>query len=355
MKLRMISFTKNGWELSKIIQNQMQEWSVSIFTKCSYCKSERLSDGQGYVEESLEAWTAAAMKEKNGLIFIGACGIAIRAIAPSVKNKLVDSPVLVIDERGQFVIPILSGHVGGANALAKEIAGTLGAQAVITTATDLQHKFSIDMFAKKNHLMIQEKEGIAKISSKILAGEEVQISVEKNRVCQDANFPKEVKLVSYPPQGFVDVVITESIRQYDTSLTLRAKPYVFGIGCRKGKTLEELRTFFYEMLQEQGIRKEQVGMLVSVDRKREEEGLLLLSKEERIPFHTYTAKELEEVEGVFTGSQFVKEIIGVDSVCERSAMKACDGKGSLLCRKKVKQGMTGAIAKKEWRITWDEE
>lgn len=88
------------------------------------------------------------------------------------------------------------------------------------------------------------------------------------------------------------------------------------------------------MLQEQGIRKEQVGMLVSVDRKREEEGLLLLSKEERIPFHTYTAKELEEVEGVFTGSQFVKEIIGVDSVCERSAMKACDGKGSLLCQEK---------------------
>lgn len=257
MKLRMISFTKNGWELSKIIQNHMQEWSVSIFTKCSYCKSERLSDGQGYVEESLEAWTAAAMKEKNGLIFIGACGIAIRAIAPSVKNKLVDSPVLVIDERGQFVIPILSGHVGGANALAKEIAGTLGAQAVITTATDLQHKFSIDMFAKKNHLMIQEKEGIAKISSKILAGEEVQISVEKNRVCQDANCPKGVKLVSYPPQGFVDVVITESMRQYDTSLTLRAnrmclesdverekrwKNYVlFFTKCCKSKELEKNR------------------------------------------------------------------------------------------------------------------
>ena len=105
-------------------------------------------------EESLEEWTRRAFHEKSALVFVGAMGIAVRTIAPLVKNKLEDRPVLVVDEMGMHVIPVLSGHVGAANELAGRIAVTIGAEPVITTATDLNNRFAIDVFACKNHLMI---------------------------------------------------------------------------------------------------------------------------------------------------------------------------------------------------------
>lgn len=94
----------------------------------------------------------------------------MRAIASSVNNKLKDSPVIVIDELGKFVIPILSGHMGGANELAVLLAELMNATPVITTATDINNKFAVDVFAKKCRLAIVNKDGIAKVSSKVLAG-----------------------------------------------------------------------------------------------------------------------------------------------------------------------------------------
>lgn len=106
------------------------------------------------------------MAARHALIFIGACGIAVRAIAPWIMDKLHDSPVLVADEMGKYVIPLLSGHVGGANELAVRLAGALGAIPVITTATDLHDSFAVDIFAKRNDLRICNREGIAKVSAK---------------------------------------------------------------------------------------------------------------------------------------------------------------------------------------------
>lgn len=100
------------------------------------------------VRNSLSAWAGEQMAARHALIFIGACGIAVRAIAPWIMDKLHDSPVLVADEMGKYVIPLLSGHVGGANELAVRLAGALGAIPVITTATDLHDSFAVDIFAK---------------------------------------------------------------------------------------------------------------------------------------------------------------------------------------------------------------
>ena len=119
---------------------------------------------------SLSDWTRQQFAEKNAIVVIGACGIAVRMIAPFVSDKLSDSPVVVADEAGTFVIPLLSGHMGGANELAEQIAGQIGGIPVITTATDVNHTFSVDLFAKKCGLSIYNREGIAKVSAKILDG-----------------------------------------------------------------------------------------------------------------------------------------------------------------------------------------
>jgi cobalt-precorrin 5A hydrolase len=151
-----------------------EDISIEMFCKCSRLKEEC---ADFYVEEDLSSWTKKQFEKKNAILFIGATGIAVRAIADSVENKLTDSPVLVMDDRGEYIISLLSGHVGGANELAMTIGGRTGSVPVITTATDINGKFAADVFAKKNSLSIINKGGIAMVSSKVLAGEKVSICI----------------------------------------------------------------------------------------------------------------------------------------------------------------------------------
>ena len=162
MKICIVSFTKKGCELSCDIAHKLKKsaYEVEVFTKCSRLSDVNIKNSTdenfrntGYISQNISDWTATQMREKRALIFIGACGIAVRAIASSVNDKLKDSPVIVIDELGQFVIPILSGHVGGANELAVLLAKLMNATPVITTATDINNKFAVDVFAKKCRLI----------------------------------------------------------------------------------------------------------------------------------------------------------------------------------------------------------
>lgn len=196
MSLSVISFTENGLALAGKVRETFTAEEVNLFTKCSFARE---SAEAVYVEESTGQWAGKQMEEGNALLFIGACGIAVRAAAPWIKDKLHDSPVLVMDEMGHFVIPVLSGHMGGANELAERISKVTGAVPVITTATDLNRKFAVDLFAKRNHLAIADREGIAKISSKILAGEKVTVSVENGHLRSGADIPEELCLREYPP------------------------------------------------------------------------------------------------------------------------------------------------------------
>ena len=340
-RISVISFTENGNCLARKVQNCFKDWDIQCFTK------EKIK------EQGLTGWTKEQMRQKHALLFIGACGIAVRAIAPNLMDKLQDSPVLVMDEKGNYVIPVLSGHVGGANELACLLAEGIGAVPVITTATDINGKFAVDVFAKKNGLWIHNKEGIARVSSKVLRGERITLSVEAGRII-NTKLPDEIEVVPYPPEEPVDVLITADSIVCDALLTLKPKEYVLGMGCKKGKEEEKIRKFISKVLDREGIFKEQIYALSSVEQKAEESGFLGWSRKERIPFVTYSAEELNQVEGSFTGSDFVKRTIGVDNVCERAALRACENGGTLIVRKEAEDGMTLAIAKRDWRICLDE-
>ena len=151
MRIDVISFTQNGYLTSKKLKELLHgEYECNLF-----CASEKVN-GENVlkIDQSIYEWSEERFKDKTPIVFVSAMGIAVRAIAPSVKNKLEDIPVIVIDEKGEYVIPVLSGHVGGANEIAKNIADAINAKAVITTATDINNAFAIDMFAKKNNLWI---------------------------------------------------------------------------------------------------------------------------------------------------------------------------------------------------------
>ena len=356
MKISVISFTKNGVQLSiRLAMLWENADKIALYTKWKDDSGNETRYPVRFAEQSVGAWAGEQMQEDNALLFIGACGIAVRAIAPKLTDKLHDSPVLVMDEKGMYVIPILSGHFGGANELARDIAGLMGATPVITTATDLNQKFAVDLFAKKNHLTIVNKEGIAKVSSKVLSGEEITVSMEPGHLRGDGRLPAGVHMVPYPPRGPVDILVTVEKGEFDTAILLRPREYVIGMGCKRGKEAEKIEDLIQGSMQEAGIGTDQILALSSIDRKGDEPGLLSFCGKYRVPFLTYTAEQLQNVEGEFQASAFVLEKMGVDNVCERAALCACGPTGAIIYGKHAEDGMTIAIAKREWGVTFDEE
>lgn len=418
MKVSIISFTLKGIELSLKIKKAFSgktEEDLCLYTKCSHAEkslTERklteknlaekdlVESGLSYVEQPLTEWTGEQMKKRRSLLFIGACGIAVRAIAPFLTDKLNDVPVLVMDEQGRFVIPVLAGHVGGANELAVSLAERMGSTPVITTATDLNHCFAVDLFARRNALHIVNKGGIAKVSSRILAGEEVTMAVEEGhlqegeagstggrKVPREGNVPEGIRIVPCSaelhtdvpvmptevsedaPVAFtessaeipditespVDILVAPASYGQGRLLTLRPKEYVIGIGCKRGKAAEQIDHFVNRALKESGISMEQVAAFASIDRKKDEEGILWMSSHYGIPFVTYSAEELQQVEGTFHASEFVKSQVGVDNVCERAALRFSGPDGILITGKQAEDGITAAIVKRIWSVSFDEK
>lgn len=275
-----------------------------------------------------------AFADNEALVFIGAAGIAVRAIAPFVKDKLKDPPVVVMDENGSFVIPILSGHVGGANSLALELAEVTGAQPVITTATDVSGAFSADVFAKENGLRIANREGIAKVSASALEGKPVTICIK-----------------DYPPAEPVDVLIADEEAadslKGTAKIVLCPKKYAVGMGCRRGKSFEELRSFAEEVLRDNGIDLSDAGCIATIDVKKDEEGLKRLSQAWRMPLITFEAGLLAKAEGEFSHSDTVLEKVGVDNVCERAAVLAAGRGSQIRIKKTARDGMTIAVAERK--------
>ena len=352
MKLSVISFTENGKQLSECIVKLLEkELEIKLYTKCEAGIKDDIYSDILFLKKSVGDWAKERMQEQNALLFIGACGIAVRAVAPHLTDKLHDVPVLVMDEKGKYVIPILSGHMGGANDLANHIAEKTGAEAVITTATDLNKKFAVDLFAKRNRLYIANKDGIVKVSSKVLAGKEITMSIEAGH--EIIGGESGIRFVPYPPMGVVDVVVTSKDDMFDTSLLLKPREYVIGIGCKKGKKANEIDDFILKAIKKKGISIMQIFALSSISQKRDEQGIVEWCRKEGIPFFTYTAEDLREVNGTFTKSMFVKNQVGVDNVCERAAVKACGEGGKLICPKVAENGMTIAIARREWKVCFD--
>lgn len=355
MKICVVSFTKNGLLLSKRLKKCLNEEQVILFSKCSYAQPDQEEDSIEFIEESISDWAGEQMRNHYGLLFIGACGIAVRAIAPHVADKLSDSPVLVMDENGRHIIPVLSGHLGGANELAEYIAEKIGSKPVITTASDQNRIFAVDIFAKKNHLHIMNRDGIVKVSSKVLAGNRITLSVDRGHLMPETGIPQEIMLVTYPPTDPVDVIISRNPVGIDAGIWLCPEEYVIGIGCKKGKEKDELKEFVLKALRELDIKQEQIFAFASIDQKKEEPGLTKLCMEMGIPFFTFSSRQLQKVNGDFHTSEFVKSQVGVDNVCERAALMSCENNGTIIYDKHAENGMTLAIAKREWSVSFDEE
>lgn len=364
MRIKVISFTKKGIELSVQLKEKLddvlyqrnkvapvEDLHCKLFTACK--TADFLPPHVTYTNEPIQTFAEDGFKHYDGIIFIGACGIAVRAIAPWVKDKFEDVPVLVMDELSGVIIPILSGHLGGANRLAMVIAGEMDLQPVITTATDLHRKFAVDLFAADNDLKIENREGIAAVSAKILAGEDVTFSIEGDAGSDYQTVLKQLKMIPYEKNQNTDILISTETNRKNGSIVLRPKEYVVGIGCKRGTSFEKLDGFMKEVFEENGLDPGLICAVASIDLKRKEEGIHQISKRRKIPFVMFPAETLESIEGDFSSSEFVEKTVGVDNVCERSAMAAAGEGGELIVSKTAKDGMTIAVAKRKFRIVFE--
>lgn len=315
------------------------------FTERGFLLAQRLATALGGTADrsgqplSLQEWTQTHFRTDRALIYVGAVGIAVRAVAPYLQSKTTDPAVMVVDERGRYAIPLVSGHLGGANDLARRVAKLCGAQAVITTATDCNGIFAVDEWARCQHCAVVHPACIRKVSGALLAGKKIRIK-------------SEYPIAGTPPQGVEMVAQTPyevylgSAHQPETVLWLVPQAVVLGIGCRKGIGAEALEAIF----QASGIVPQSVCAVASIDLKAEEAGLQAFCERHGWPLQVYSAAELSQVTGTFSGSAFVEKTTGVDNVCERAAVLSCGG--TLIRHKMTGAGVTLAAACKPILLDW---
>lgn len=300
-------------------------------------------------EEGLTAagWAQAHFHHADALLFIGAAGIAVRSIAPLLDSKTTDPAVIVIDEAGRYCIPILSGHLGGANLLARQLARGLGAQAVLTTATDARGVFAADSWARGNGLLVANPEQIRAVSAKGLAGEEICLF---SRFPLQGVLPAGVRLVDADAPADVRVDIRRPAQ--GPPLWLVPKAVWLGIGCRRGTSAGQIEALYQQLLEEESLHPKTLLGVATIDLKRREPGLLAFCAKHALPLRAYSATTLDGLIGDFTASPFVESTTGVDNVCERSAMMRGD---ELIVRKRARDGVTMALAVQKTTLWFTKE
>lgn len=333
MKAALFAFTRRGCETARRILTALPEAQWQCFTLERFSKP-------GFGTLTPECY-GQAFGTSDLLVFVGACGIAVRKIAPFVRDKRTDPAVVCVDEQGTFAISLLSGHIGGANGLTKTIAQAVGAVPVITTATDVNGKFSVDTWAAENGCVIDDMKLAKAVSAVIL---------ERN-----VPFSSALPVAGRLPDGLTpgntgDLGICVSFQEstpFENTLRLIPRILHLGLGCRKGTPKETIAQAVDRVFRENRLDFRAVCLAASIDLKQEEPGLLAFCRERELPVKFYSAAQLRAVPGEFTPSPFVRSITGVDNVCERAALLGAE---RLLVKKTADCGVTVAVAVKHWEV-----
>jgi cobalt-precorrin 5A hydrolase/precorrin-3B C17-methyltransferase len=284
-------------------------------------------------------------KHKN-FIFIMASGIVVRTIAPLIKDKRTDPAVIVLDEKGKYAISLLSGHIGGANEFAKEIASFLKGEAVITTASDVNNLPSIDVWAKDNGLAIENWDTVPGISTRFL-------NTGKLKVYSDIeiSMPKGFQRTDKPDSA--DVLITN--KQFKThpprrtkfknKIYLRPKNLIIGIGCNRGTSADEVEDAVKDTLIKNNLSFLSIRFIATIDIKGNEPGLIAFAQKYNLGIKTFTANELNTVK-VASKSDVAFKSTGAYAVAEPAAILASEN-GKLLVKKQKMGNVTVAVSEKK--------
>lgn len=345
MRLAIITLTAGGVRYALKLKKYYPEAII-------YTLKKHLAEGIHEIKPSLKGLVGELFKTQDGILFIMATGIVVRTIAPFIKHKTIDPAIMVMDEKGEFVISLLSGHIGKANEWAIDIASHLRALPVITTATDVNERIAVDTLADKigcaiDNLTLAKEVTVHILENKkvgVFLGEPINLDVTpplfKLKSIQDENYLEQ--------EGIESIIIIAKEKP-----KILGKPYVWlipkdvivGIGCKRGKTKEELMDVLNAVFAANDIHLKRINRIVSVDIKHNEIGLLELARSLRVPFECIPREAILNIEDQFDGSDFVKNTLGVKAVSEPCGYLS-SGRGTCLVPVQKSRGITISLWRK---------
>jgi cobalt-precorrin 5A hydrolase len=344
------ALTPNGVKLAGNIRQSLTDADVYV------SQNIRETAFGHFAFQTLRETINKQFDQYSGHIFIMSTGIVVRLIAPLLKDKTQDPAVVVVDDGAHHAISLLSGHLGGANELTRQIADIIGARAVITTATDVNQVPAIDVLAREKKLSIENPAAIKTVNMAILKGEKIYVHDPSNYLKsrlpnfepQTFDNSKNNLKIEYPdsefdarPGVFVDDIRIDLPPQV---LVLRPASLVAGIGCNRNTETDEIKTHLKAVLASANLSISSLQCLASIDVKADEDGLIALGHDLGLPVVFFTRQELNRVQDIENPSTVVEKHVGVKSVCEAAAILAARN-GSLIVPKQTTRNVTVAIAR----------
>lgn len=307
----------------------------------------RLAQGRDISFDSLAELVGAQFHRFDGHVFVAAAGIAVRCIAPHLRGKDTDPAVVCLDQDGRFAVSLLSGHLGGANDLARRCAALTGGKAVITTATDCAGLPSLDLLARARDMAIGNLERVKTVNAALLRGEAVQLYDPGGYL--RAEDPTHFLPVDAPAAWRDDAPgVWVSWRMDcpdDAALRLYPRVLMLGVGCRRGVSAQDISAHVRDSFRAAGLSFLSIGGLGSIVAKRDEAGLIEAAKGLGVIPEFFDAARLGAVD-VPNPSEAVTERMGVASVAEAAAILLAGG-GPLVLEKTKTENVTLAVARSE--------
>ncbi|MMZ45774.1 cobalamin biosynthesis protein CbiG [compost metagenome] len=355
-----VAITKHGVEMVRNLGANFPGTDVYYMSK--FERGDEQERGIQLFEGSVKLILPDLFKQYNGIILFISLGAVVRMIAPILVDKKVDPAVVVIDDRGEHVISVLSGHLGGANELTRHVAAVLGARAVITTASDVQGTIPVDMLGRELGWVVDSFDKATPVSAAVVNEEPVafiQETGERNWWRYDKPVPAHIKVYASMAEALQEsfnaaLVVSDRLlepeeeeRFLSNGVLYRPKSLVLGVGCNRGTALEELEAGVLDTLQELRLSVKSVRNIATIDLKKDEEGLLALCAKYGWELMTYTPSELNTVQ-LPNPSDTVFKYTGAYGVSEPAALLS-SGADHWLLEKKKSGNMTLSVA----RVSYD--
>lgn len=371
-KIAYIAVTKNGKQLALRLKKLMGQGDIYITSKlqdentkkhqqnllddikesirpayeCPTSESEELF----VMEDRLGVFMKQLFESYDYLICMMATGIVVRSIAPYVESKFKDPAVIVLDERGKNVISLLSGHMGGANEMTRKISMLLEAHPVITTATDTHEKAALDCIIKELNAYTENlRESVKAINYGLVNDEKIGLYIQGNDKVDERGFIRLDGLEEEVLQSRLNemdrvVYISHEAGTcicHDRLIKVVPRRFVLGVGCKKDTSTNHMLEAFEAYMKKHALDPHSIARIGSIELKKDEEAIKALAKQLEVPFEVLSKEAISEVEGLFEGSSFVKQNIGVTCVAEPAAYLL--GAREVILPKEKYEGITFAL------------
>ncbi len=356
-RIALVAITKHGTELAKRLQAAMPEAELKVPEKFASA-----APGAIVMKETVSKEIARWFHDYEEICFVISLGAVVRMIAPVLKDKHVDPGVVAVDDRGQFAISVLSGHVGGANVFCERVAKALGAQSVVTTASDVGKTIPVDILGRELGWSTEGDENITRVSASVVNEEPVafvQETGERNWWTRDVPLPKCIRV--FPDWDGVDpeafkafLVVSDRLREafpagiQDRLVLYRPKSLVVGTGCDRGVPEADLFDAVETSLRERGLSPRCVRNVATIDIKENEPAINALCSRKGWPLVTFSKDELLETfaaVAVPNPSAVVKKYTGTPGVSEPSSLRSAGAKTLVMEKRKFPPGITVALAR----------